>query len=181
MPEDSFPARAVAAALLLLASACAPGPRIDSDPWFDAAKIKRVGILPFSGFGARGRRTADEVGAGLAKLGLTPVDSENLKTALDKLGPGRQDKLDLASLNEIWQATRADALVIGARDRRWLSLLLVDAQTGDVLVNARLPARRATEADLARSAVDALAGPLGKGGAKPLPVESEPDPSLPAL
>lgn len=166
-------AASLAAALL---SGCATDDnKIESDPWLDASRYHRIGVLPFTDPLKHGRGIAEKVVQGLGLINVNSVDMTLLEDTFTKLNLDRSGALSLNSLVEVRQATLADAILFGAVHSdssgkpRWkgLSLILLDAQTGDVLVEANLRAPaggwRKNE-DVADTVLKILAGPLAKKG-----------------
>jgi hypothetical protein len=170
--------------LAVTLSACAStGDNIESDPWLDAGRIKRIGVPPFQDAAGRGRAAAEKVRQGLERMGLQPVDPKQLEATLDRLGVDAGKVLGAESLNEIRQTTKADALLFGSLGpdkKHGLAIYLLDAESGDVLVRAALSRGFKTADEAAEATLKILSGPLGKpGGLAPQPVPQEPDLPLP--
>lgn len=165
-------------AILILASACKPSIKIESDPYLDGSRIQSVGVMPFLDEKGRGRPAAEKVAAGLPTMGIEATDMSRLEKTFDELKLDRGGRLTIWSLNEVRQATGADALLFGSFRKDTLALLLVETHTGDVLVRALLPASRVrlkTADDMAAEALKIVAGPLKHSGDAARPAAEDGD------
>lgn len=159
--------KVIAAVLLLAGTACAPRPRVRVAPGIQLANFRRIGVLPFQDPGGQGAAVADAVARGLVSLGFSIVDAGVMERAFGslRLEPGAQ--LSIADLLELRRATQADALAFGVvepappgRPRR-VSLLLIEAQLGELLAQGSFPipaSRDAGLADTEAAVVRALEG-----------------------
>lgn len=141
--------RALAAALALTACGCAlPRAEARIRASGDLARYKRVGVLPFADKLGLGRKYAVELGKALWKLEYDPVDVDQLEVVFKRLDMDYSGGLSLQDLAEIRRLTFVDALVFGTVDTaagakgggddkvRGVTMMMIDATTGDVVLDA---------------------------------------------
>jgi hypothetical protein len=148
----------VAAALL---GACAAGGReraaVEVAPWADPGSYRRIGVLPFTEPGGRGRHLAEIVSAKLREQGRQTSDVAALEKSFGAIKP---DSLGftMTQLEDLKRETGAQAILFGEVGAESLSLILLDLQSGEEALKARFGPRAGgyPEEEILRLALESL-------------------------
>jgi hypothetical protein len=172
---------ALAAAALALA-ACGGRSNVTVQPGqvVDPMRFRRLAVVPFADTHGDGLLMAAKVSTGLGRLDYNCADLHQIEAVFSSLKLDYAGGLSLETLAEIRHATLADALLFGSVDSRWreANVLLVETETGDVVLSAKVKPRGSvfsSNDEIAEAVVGVFAGGPRRSKPKAAEIPALPD------
>jgi hypothetical protein len=122
-----------------LAACAAKGDMARAAAGVDLASYRRLGVLPFSDSGGAGRLYGPALAKELFALGFDMVPTEAIEATMKELDVPPGEPFGPATLSDLRQRTKADALVFGALEcprlhgEKRVSVIIMETLEGNTL------------------------------------------------